>query len=362
MRRRRPLPVRSIPLLGLLALLRCGEPIDHASDVDTLRVLGVSADHPFAAPGSEVQLRMLLHDGSPNAVLSDGTRRAVHVLWLGSCVNPEGDLYYRCYPVLREAMAGWTDSSLQSQTLPDGTVPGTAGFGTSFALRIPGDTIQSRPQAEHTLHPYGIVYAFYAACAGELRLTPDRDPAQSLPVGCFDPGTGEALGQDDFEVGYFPVYAYDDVTNRHPGLTTATLEGAGNGLPCASPSDCGQAQTCGSAGVCIPRVPRCAADDPDDCPAYSFVPSVERNTLEKAVTANLTEQDAPWETFWVAYFSTGGSFEKDLRMVHDPGSGWQEGYAGSWRARAASGEVRLWAVLRDNRNGVVWSWQDVMVE
>ncbi len=69
------------------------------------------------------------------------------------------------------------------------------------------------------------------------------------------------------------------------------------------------------------------------------------------------------EILWMAYFATAGSFEKDLRVAHDAVSGWQSSFDGKWRANTAAGvEVRLWAVLRDNRNGVAWVSQDVWVE
>jgi hypothetical protein len=181
------------------------------------------------------------------------------------------------------------------------------------------------------------------------------------PIGCFDV-QGGALGQDDFEFGYYTVYAYDDLENRNPGLNGTRFGGIAIQRACQSDDDCEAPQHCGTTMSCMPRVPSCAVE-PEDCPALSFAPVVDPSTLDRAVTANLVETDAPWETFWVSYYATAGRFDKDTRMVHDPYGGWSDDVAGVWRATGAAGsEVRLWAVLRDNRNGVSWAYQDVFVE
>jgi hypothetical protein len=238
-----------------------------------------------------------------------------------------------------------------------------AGFGTNFTAPVPSDSITSRPQASHIEHPYGSVFVFYAACAGDLRKAFGADSSQEPPVGCFDPATGEALGQEDFEFGYFPIYVYNDLINHNPILQSVRLGDSDSSAPCVNRSECSATKTCGHVGVCIPRVQRCAESDGDDCPSYALVPSVDRSSAERAVTAHLTESTAPLETLWVSYFATSGSYDKDLRVVQDPGAGWEGDISGRWRAQAPAGqEVRLWAVLRDDRNGVQWLYQDVFVE
>ncbi|MBI5538023.1 MAG: hypothetical protein HY898_35205 [Deltaproteobacteria bacterium] len=343
----------------LLGQAACGDPIDRASDVRTMRVLAVQADHAFAKPGTNVLLRMLSYDGSPRAVRADGTRRPVHVLWMSACSNPPGDLYYNCYPALHASMAGVTDAGLQAEQIPKDV----GGFGQELVVSIPQDAITSRPQKSEVIHPYGMVYVFYLACAGELRMNAAADPLRDSPVGCFEPTTGAPSPIDDFEFGYFPIFVYDNLDNQNPGLQQVSFQEWVTGAPCISAASCSSGETCGTEGTCIRKVPQCLEDDADKCPSYPFVPQVDPASLEHAVTANLTAQDAPLETLWVSYFATAGSFDKDLRLVHDPESGWQEGYHGRWRATVAPGtQVRLWAVLRDNRNGVAWAWQDVFVD
>ncbi len=51
------------------------------------------------------------------------------------------------------------------------------------------------------------------------------------------------------------------------------------------------------------------------------------------------------------------------KIINDPHSGWSDDTAGKWRANTESNrEVRLWAVVRDNRNGVAWAWRDVWIQ
>src|SRR5438105_3550081 len=68
-------------LLVLLAFVACApKDFTPASFVDTLRVLAVRADKPFAAPGENVQLTALVVD--PN-----GKDRPIAFAF-GTCINP----------------------------------------------------------------------------------------------------------------------------------------------------------------------------------------------------------------------------------------------------------------------------------
>ena len=48
-----------------LAATGCAPEFAKVSEIETLRVLGVKKDKPYAAPGEEVTLSMLWNDGSP---------------------------------------------------------------------------------------------------------------------------------------------------------------------------------------------------------------------------------------------------------------------------------------------------------
>jgi len=298
---------------------------------------------------------MLVHDGSPQA-----GHRQVSILWLGSCVNPAGDLYYGCYPALRSVLGQMSGEDLAAGRIAPALSELPIGFGTECDLAVPGDAISSKPRADGIVHPYGLVFAFFAACAGDLGHA-SGDPAGGLPVGCFRPDSHEALGQQDFEFGFFPVYVYYDFENQNPVVDGSTFSGASELLTCSQPSDCGPQGYCGSAGLCLPVVPSCGQDSIDDCPGYAYSPRVNPSSAQLAVDARTTVESAPVETIWVAYFATHGSFTKEYRSVLDPATGWGE-FSSMWRASVPSGtEARLWAVVHDSRNGAAWTWQDVYV-
>jgi hypothetical protein len=199
--------------------------------------------------------------------------------------------------------------------------------------------------------PYGIVYAFFAACAGDL-----RHATGDVPVACFRPGTSEALGQADFVFGYYPIYAYETLTNANPVLLAPST------VACTSDSACAAGQVCGAKGACVPVVAACNADKTEDCPAVPLWPVIDPASAERAVSSNVSASLAPLETLWVNYYATGGLFDKDARLVNDAYAGWDGDYGGVWRSKAPAGrEVSLYAVVRDNRGGVTWISQDVAV-
>lgn len=344
----------------LTSMAGCDEPADRPSEIQSLRVLAVRSEQPFPKPGSEPLLEMLLEDRGAAAVLPDGGKRPVQVLWLAPCVNPPGDLFYACYPALQQAAMMIGDDGLRTGALPSGAPAGLAGFGLSFSPAIPPNVITSHPRGEGVVHPFGVVYVFFAACAGELRSLPSADVRYELPIGCFRPGTDQALGQADFEFGFYPLYVYDDVSNANPPVVRVDFVKAAGGA-CGSDGSCEAGTACGKEGLCLPVVPACREPDEDDCPSHAINPVLGPSPAEKAVTARLGD-DAPLETVWVDYYATAGSFDKDARVIHDVESGYADEYYGAWRANAPVGtEVRLYAVVRDNRDGVTWKWQDVIV-
>src|SRR5215468_1314798 len=85
----------------LLALLvtACGNDFDPSSRVNTLRVLAVQADLPYAHPGDTVSLVTLAHD-------PDG--RALDWGW-AACDNPTDTSVLGCVEALRERAARGDD-------------------------------------------------------------------------------------------------------------------------------------------------------------------------------------------------------------------------------------------------------------
>jgi hypothetical protein len=338
---------RIAPLLVILAALGCGAELDPAHEVKTLRVLGVQKDHPYAAPGEDVSLSILWHDGSPKAP------RPVSVIWFSGCVNPPGDLYYGCF----ESFAG-LEPGLGGE-LPPGM---KVGFGDSFAFTMPADVIDSRPPPkDDKLPPYGIAYVFFAVCAGQLGPVPTSARAQ-FPLGCYD-GAGEPLGPDDFIVGYSAVYAYREFRNQNPEISGFAFNGVEVPPVCIGP-DCLAAEPepldCNQPNV--PCIFGCADDGSDDCPPYSIRPLLDPSIAEKDQVSELAYGSAAREQMWIRYYVDRGALQTDVRLLNDALAGWNGDYGTEFRAPRAPGLVNLWAVVYDNRGGMNWVRTQVLVQ
>ncbi len=348
-------------LAAWLTLPGCGEEADRPSDVHTLRVLAVRSETPFGKPGVAAELTMLAHDGSPRAKRADGSKRTTSTLWIGGCSNPPGDSYAACMPYLAEVVSRLSDENLASGSVPPDAPAGFVGWGERFTAQIPEDIITSRKVAAGVAYPYGVQIVFFAHCGGVLRRT--KNGATGFPLGCFDAETAKELGRDDFEYGFYPLFVYDSLENQNPEISSVQLAGNEIGPICTDSEPCLDGFHCGSAGFCIPVVARCKATDKDDCDSHLLSVDVPRNSVERAAVAHVTEADAKSEILWVSYYANAGSFVHDARIINDPNSGWSDDTSGKWRANVSSSrEVRLWAVVRDNRNGVTWVERDVWVE
>ena len=344
----------------------CDTEDDRISELDSLRIIAVRSDKSYTTPSSTVQLEMLVNDGSSKAIRKDGTKRDVRLLWFGSCVNPDGDLYYNCFPQLREQLKHISDAELNAGEITDNTVKAKLGFGQSYQLAVPSDVISARPPAPRIAYPYGVVVLFYAACAGELRVERDADVETEYPVGCYDPDTNEALGQSDFEFGFYPIYAYESLVNQVPIISSAEFTVKATGKVCNRQEDCASDEACGTGGLCIPRVTAC--ENSKKCSDYTFKVVVDDSSIESAASAYISEATAPPETLWISYYADLGEFEKDARIIYDSASGFTGDYKGVWSpkvdkdAPSTPREAHLYAVVRDNRGGVTWVTQDVYVE
>lgn len=345
---------------SLLASSACGDEFERPSQLQTLRVLAVSADAPYSPPGGSPRLSMALVDAAPGAV-QGGVARKVSVVWLGGCDNPPDDAHGACVPALHRAVAQLTDDDLAAERLPDNLPAGQVGYGTSFDARLPDDIIATHPPVDGAAFAYGFSQVFFAACGGQLRRDPAADPTRDFPLMCVD-SAGQRLGATDFVTGYASLWAYQELRNQNPLLVSSQLLASpSSGQACGPDVACPAGESCGTSGQCLLVVPACPDDGADTCPSIAVQPRVERSSVERAVSASVAAEQAPPENLWVAYFSQRGRLDADARFIHDGDVGWIDDHATSWRAPRTPGEARLWAVVRDNRGGVSWVFQDVLV-
>lgn len=368
----------SLLALSLAALASCGNTFEPQSSIQSLRVLGVRADNPYGKPGDSVSLEMLYYDGSRRAFDAQGNRkRKVQTLWLGGCHDPAGDLYYGCFPILIQLFATLSGGASGAAGAPSGPPPGglnpleLIGSGDKFKIDIPQDIITRRPPEELAAIqkdgnlPYGLSYVFFAVCGGTIRPIPIDQAANGLPLGCFDNETNERLLDDDFVIGYTPIYSYDNITNANPVIDGVTFEGvAGMNKTCASGCDAGT--RCGSAGVCLPVVPHCTERKVADCPTYKIKPTLAREkNIQKDEAAPLIEGRIPDEVIWASFYASDGTLDNDTVLINDANKGWvfDDSEGVKWSApNAAAGESRIWVVAHDNRGGAHWLWQDLFID
>lgn len=353
-------------LAAASTLPACGAAFESQASIQSLRVMGVRVDPPYGKPGQIVKLEMLHFDGSARAYLADGKpdpEHKVNILWLGGCHNPNGDLYYNCFPILAEKLKSLLDAAGTMNGTPPPELLEYVQVGTKAAFKIPDDAISGRQQNEGAI-PYALSYVFFIACGGDIGPAPAGSKT-GFPIGCYDPKTKEALGNDDFVVGYTPIYTYQSLVNKNPVIKGGAFEDVP--YPAASCKDdagCHTYEKCASYGSCIPRIPHCTEKKVDDCRKYKIKPVLDpADNVEVDEASPEYEGKQPEESIWIAYYASDGTLDEELRLINDAQKGWQDNYETHWSTpNAFAGESRVWAVVHDNRGGTAWWWQDIYVE
>jgi hypothetical protein len=323
-------------LWGLVALAGCAPELSRVSEVESLRVLGVQKDHPYARPGETVTLSMLDFDGSKDAP------RPIERIWVSGCFNPLGDSYFGCFAGLDQS--GGTPTQEGSQV--------RIGTGTSFEVTLPEDIISSRPPPLDPRQPrYGMGIVFFAICAGHLAFDED---VEGLPVVCND-DDGKPLGPDDFVVGFSTIYAYDEVANSNPVVTGLELDGEEVAPDCIG-ADCLDApevpEDCDGATQCVDACPEDSTQG--DCSELKIEPLIDPDSVEaddvaaEAYGRDLTEQ------MWISYYVSAGSLSSEVRLLNDASLGFNQDPGTKFRPPEESGPVHIWAVAHDSRGGADW--------
>jgi hypothetical protein len=357
--------LRYLLLLGVLAMLvapSCTPGFDPPSKVNSLRILAVTIDKPYAVPGDDVTLRMTVHDGLGS---DEGNERSLQVLWIAGCYDPEGDQFFLCFESLAETFGPLANGGLpppdlvQLQTL----TPELNGVpdALEFTFNMPEDIVSRRPVPDAGPH-YGIAYVFFAACAGTLtptELTSLGGEVPEFPLECLD-DAGTKLGPESFVIGYTQVYAFaDERTNVNPMMAAVTLDGV------ALPDDVNTAPVVEACPVSEQdrRVGGCGSEDPAAvCRTYQVSALISSDVAEIDADEVDLEGNPLQEIVWLSYFVDGGDISPSLSLVSDATKGFQSGFESEWVPPSEPGIYNIWLVTRDQRGGSSILRRQVRVE
>lgn len=336
--------------LGMMAVTvapSCAAPFDPPSKINELRVFSVDADKPYAQPGDTVTFHINYTDR-----LDAAGARPVEITWLGGCFDPEGDTYYGCYAPL----AATLQQIAKGEVPPTGVIAKGVGID-AFSVQIPADIITRRQRPASG--PYsGTAYVFFAACAGTTKPIPQEgtSTAGSFPLGCFD-DAGNRLGPESFVAGYTQIYAFEDQrANANPVVEGVNFDGQ------LMFDDTGDHKD--SPVGAVPKVAPCNVSDDQrrqtGCAASKDYKACERHKVKVTVPKDVAELDpdgrgpkgeALREVVWASYFSDGGDFASDTKLISDATSGYTGTQEVEWVAPTDPGTYTLWVVVRDSRGG-----------
>ncbi len=348
-----------------LTLAGCDTDFEKPSAVRGIRVLAVRSDPASGVPGTSVKLELLAADGGAPAA---GRARTLQLLWLAGCNNPPTRQFYGCFPLLHAA-ASLIDTkviSTPASRFPPGIFKATSfelsdASSTGFEFVVPQDILTSAQRSSVDAVHYGVSYAFFALCAGELRTNPKI--TDGIPFECFAADGSKPLGYRDFVTGFSTIYTYDGATNQSPELKGLNFQGTALSHlaePCSSDADCaglvesdaGFDAGCAPSGVCSPRVRPCRGKD---CSKFLVEPLVDRSVAEA-----LPEGGS--EVVWTSFYSTDGSFDDDTLLVNDRHAGFLGNRGTSFKPPSdAVGAVNVWVTLNDQRGGATWQSFEVLV-
>jgi hypothetical protein len=312
---------------------------DEPKDSGHLAVLAVRAEPPTGVPGGVVAFELLHSDEvAPPA----GGARTLEVAWLGGCHNPPGGQYFGCYPGLRSAVTLLAPRVVD--TPAEVLARAGAGLGQSFSAVIP-ENIAARG--------YGVSFAFFAVCAGELAPAPNIE--DSVPLGCSD-ANGRSVDRAGFAVGFTTVYTVPGLANRNPIINGIDFDGVPLDEPaCAVDADCPTVGTVSArchppspdpGGRCLRVLEPCAVSGCHRLAARIDPTSAEPDSLARVAGTR--------ETLELRLI--GPTLDATQRLRGD-GSSWLDDP--SFRIGGpppGSGETfSVWLIVRDDRGGVAWT-------
>ncbi len=323
------------------------------TQIESVRILASSADTPYAAPGSQVSVHVLAYDNRSSKP------EPMTISWLKiPCVDPQDDAYYSCF---QQFAAEAKDAGALGGLLDAGA--GEGGSSTPFVtgpratFPVASDAVTMHPPQPGTKVPYGLVFLFNVACAGQVKITP-LDPSnqnpQAVPVGCFD-AKGNQLGADDWVLGYTRVYAYDTLTNQNPVIDHVDVNGQRLSLTLGDGPQIYEAPACDSGVGCLSMSP-CTSSDKSNC-QVKIGPVVPSSSWEVNPEQTDVNGNPLHEEIWADFYSSVGQVQYSARLLYDPSAGSigaPDKTDDNFEPPSSRSEGYIWIVVHDNRSGAAW--------
>jgi hypothetical protein len=307
--------------------------------VESLRVIGIQKDQPFAHPGETIELSLLYEDSREDSA-------PVETFFAFWCINPLGGSFAECL----------------STPPPEGFEPIFVRDQTRFSLPIPEGILRPSPM-DPSLPDSGLAVVFSGVCAGTLSSTlleeEDLRPGvvgEDLMPRCLD-DNGDDVSPDDFLISYSAILVYEDLRNANPIIEGFTVGGQEVDVDCIdrqcdAPFELPELTGCEDGVACIE-----ACEDDGEigiCPAIEISVVVDPASAEADEVAEIAYDRQLQESIWASYFVDRGSISAPVTLVNDADLGFQKKYSTDFYAPKETGPMRLWAAVRDNRGGVAW--------
>ena len=327
------------------------------TQIESVRILASSADTPYAKPGSQVTVHVLAYDNRPSKP------EPMTISWLRlprPCTNPQDDAYYECFAQFAgEAKdAGVAPGSGGGGAVLDaGAEAGLFVVGQSATFSVPTDAVKSHPPQPGAKEPYGLVFMFNVACAGQIGpipIDPSNQNPQAVPIGCFD-AKGNQLGPDDWVLGYTRVYAYDSLTNANPVISYVDVNGQRLALTQGDGPQIYEAPACDAGAGCLSMSP-CTSSDQDKC-QVKIGPVVPSSSWEVNPEQTDVNGNPLHEEIWADFYSSVGQVQYSARLLYDPSTGSIGGpdtTNNNFQPPSSPSQGYIWIVVHDNRSGAAW--------
>jgi hypothetical protein len=293
---------------------------------------------------------------------ADGTKPDAHcdveVAWFADCNNPENNDPNKCLNHYGDWFQGVNTPLSDAPQLALQPAFKLLSGADTFAYQAPADILKADVTVANQSIRYGNAYVYFAACAGKLYPAPGL--TDRLPVQCRDRDTGALLDQRRFVVGVTTIYAYDNVRNENPVILRHGFDRQLS-RACNGDNPCEDGSTCMDDGQCVPVVAPCR--DSERCAPHCFSINVAPSSFVMEGNDGTPLTAAP-KSLWVEYYTNAGSVPDDARFgLGQPQESDRElWYCASWQPPTSpTDDARIWLVLRDDRGGLTWRTQRIIV-